>query len=187
MPSRDDWVAAGLRALAEGGEQAIRVDPLAGALGVTKGSFHHHFRGAGDLRAAVLESHERAQRELVEAVTRETDGLDASAAIAHLGDLVARLPDDALERAVRAWAATDAAAAAAQARIDGARLAALEALWRHAVPEGQARTAALVPLLVVIGASASTVASRADLESVLGMLAGLAPHVPEQGMEADIC
>lgn len=179
MPSRDDWIAAGLRALASGGEQTIRVDPLAAALGVTKGSFHHHFRGAGDLRAAVLEAHERAQAELVDAVTAETDGLDASAAIAHLGALIARLPDDRLERAVRAWAATDPAAAAVQERVDAARLAALEAIWRQAVPEVHARTAALVPLLVLIGASATTVVSHADLEAVLTMLAGLAPHVPQ--------
>lgn len=39
--------------------------------------------------------------------------------------------------------------------------------------------AALVPLLAVIGASATTIASRADLEAVLRMLAGLAPHVPD--------
>ncbi|MCH1882307.1 TetR/AcrR family transcriptional regulator [Agrococcus sp. ARC_14] len=178
MPSRDDWIQAGLRALADGGEQTIRVDPLAAALGVTKGSFHHHFRGAGALREAVLEAHERSQAELVEAVTAEVDGLEASDAIARLGALVARVPDDGLERAVRAWAATDEAAASVQARIDGGRLAALEALWRRAVPAADARTAALVPLLVLIGASASTVASRADLESVLSMLAGLAQHVP---------
>ncbi|WP_206447350.1 TetR/AcrR family transcriptional regulator [Agrococcus sp. KRD186] len=179
MPSRDDWIEAGLRALGAGGEQTIRVDPLAAALGVTKGSFHHHFRGAGDLRAAVLEAHERAQAELVAAVTAEIGDLDASAAVAHLGALIARLPDDRLERAVRAWAATDAAAAAVQERIDAARLAALEAIWRKAVPAAHARTAALVPLLALIGASASTVASRADLEAVLTILAGLAPHVPQ--------
>lgn len=179
MPSRHDWIEAGLEALADGGERALRVDPIAAALRVTKGSFHHHFRGAGELRSAVLEAHERAQLVLVETITDELDGMDASAAITHLGALIARLPDDRLERAVRAWAGTDAAAAAVQERVDGARLAALEALWEHAVPAEHARTAALVPLLAIIGASASTVASRADLEAVLGMLAQLAAHVPE--------
>ncbi|GEK80726.1 TetR/AcrR family transcriptional regulator [Agrococcus baldri] len=179
MPSRNDWIAAGLAALADGGERAVRIDPLAAALGVTKGSFHHHFRGAGDLRRGVLEAHEGAQLELVATVTAETGELEASAAIAQLGTLIAHLPEDGLERAVRAWAATDAEAAAVQQRIDAARLEALEALWRQAVPEPHARTAALVPLLAMIGASASTVATRADLEAVLTMLAGLAPHVPQ--------
>ncbi|SFS13959.1 transcriptional regulator, TetR family [Agrococcus baldri] len=179
MPSRDDWISAGLAALASGGERAVRIDPLATGLGVTKGSFHHHFRGAGDLRLAVLEAHERAQLELVDAVTAGVDGLDASAAIARLGALIAQVPEDGLERAVRAWAANDDAASAVQQRVDAARLAMLQALWRRAVPGAHARTAALVPLLAVIGASASTVATRADLEAVLTMLADLAPHVPQ--------
>lgn len=178
MPSRDDWIAAGLDALASGGERSIRVDPLASRLGVTKGSFHHHFRGAADLRLAVLEAHEHVQLELVAAVRSQVEGLDASAALDLLGTLIGRLPDDRLERAVRSWAAVDDAAAAVQARIDAARLAAIEALWLQVVPAPHARTAALVPLLAMVGASASSVASRTDLDAVLRMLAGLARHVP---------
>ncbi|GAA1425439.1 TetR/AcrR family transcriptional regulator [Agrococcus citreus] len=178
MPSRDDWVATGLDALAAAGEGAIRVDPLAARLGVTKGSFHHHFRGAADLRRAVLAAHELAQLELVERVRDDVAGLDASAALDRLGDLIGRLPDDRLERAVRSWAAIDADAEGVQARVDAARLTAIEALWLQVVPPQHARTAALVPLLAMIGASASSVATRADLDAVLRMLAGLARHVP---------
>lgn len=178
MPSRDDWTRAGLDALAAGGEGAIRVDPLAARLGVTKGSFHHHFRGAADLRRAVLAAHEGAQLELVRRVRDEVADIDASAALDRLGELIGRLPDDRLERAVRSWAAVDPAAADVQARVDEARLTAIEALWLQVVPAPHARTAALVPLLAMIGASASGVASRADLDAVLRLLAGLAQHVP---------
>lgn len=178
MPSRDDWVAAGLDALADAGERAIRVDPLAARLGVTKGSFHHHFRGAADLRGAVLDAHERTQLELVGRVRAEVAGLDASAALDLLGQLIGRLPDDRLERAVRSWAAHDATATGVQERIDAARLAAIEALWLQVVPPPHARTAALVPLLAMIGASASGIATRTDLDAVLRMLARLARHVP---------
>ena len=178
MPSRDDWIEAGLEALGAGGERAIRVDPLAASLRVTKGSFHHHFRGAADLRRAVLAAHERAQLDLVGTIESEVDGMDASAALDHLGALIARVPADRLERAVRSWAAVDDEAAAVQARIDAARLAAIEALWSQVVPRQHARTAALVPLLTLVGASATTVASRADLDAVLDLLAGLARHVP---------
>ncbi|MGM1030779.1 MAG: TetR/AcrR family transcriptional regulator [Actinomycetota bacterium] len=178
MPSRDDWIAAGLDALAVAGEGAIRVDPLAARLGVTKGSFHHHFRGAAELRHAVLGAHERDQLALVDRVAAEVADLDASAALDRLGELIGRLPDDRLERAVRSWAANDPAAGAVQARIDAARLGAVEALWLQAVPEPHARTAALVPVLAMIGASASSVATRDDLDAVLRMLAALARHVP---------
>lgn len=184
MPSRDDWVAAGLDALAAGGERGIRVDPLAARLGVTKGSFHHHFRGAAELRLAVLDAHERTHLELVGTIESELHGMDASDALDHLGALIARVPDDRLERAVRSWAAIDDEAAAVQARVDRARLEAIETLWRQVVPEQHARTAALVPLLTLVGASATTVASRADLDAVLRMLAQLAKHVPAIVAEA---
>lgn len=48
---RDRWVAEGLRALADGGPGAVRVDSLAKTIGVTRGGFYWHF----DDRAALLE------------------------------------------------------------------------------------------------------------------------------------
>ncbi|HYP55470.1 MAG TPA: helix-turn-helix domain-containing protein, partial [Solirubrobacterales bacterium] len=42
---RTAWVEEGLRALATGGPDAVRVEALARALGVTKGGFYWHFDG----------------------------------------------------------------------------------------------------------------------------------------------
>ena len=47
----DKWIEAGLQELAAGGPDAVRVEHLAQALGVTKGSFYRHF----DDRDALLE------------------------------------------------------------------------------------------------------------------------------------
>src|SRR5262245_46590032 len=52
--SRHDWVRLGLRVLAESGIDAVRVEPLAARLGVTKGSFYWHFRDRPALHAAML-------------------------------------------------------------------------------------------------------------------------------------
>jgi AcrR family transcriptional regulator len=49
---RKDWIAAGLKALARGGPEAVRVEPLARELGATKGSFYWHFAN----REALLET-----------------------------------------------------------------------------------------------------------------------------------
>src|SRR5258708_7678611 len=61
--SRDDWTAAALDAIAEGGLAAVAVEPLAVRLGVTKGSFYAHFASRDELIEAVLarweESHSR--------------------------------------------------------------------------------------------------------------------------------
>ena len=40
---RSTWIEAGLAALASGGPDAVRVDLLAKALGVTRGGFYWHF------------------------------------------------------------------------------------------------------------------------------------------------
>ena len=52
--TRDDWVDAAYRALLEGGSRAVAVAPLAGRLGVTRGSFYHYFTNREELLAAAL-------------------------------------------------------------------------------------------------------------------------------------
>ncbi len=52
LVTRDGWADAALQALGERGLAAIAVEPLARALGVTKGSFYWHFKD----RAALLEA-----------------------------------------------------------------------------------------------------------------------------------
>ena len=49
---RIDWLDAGLATLAEGGLASVRIGPLCRRVGVTTGSFYHHFAG----RAAFLEA-----------------------------------------------------------------------------------------------------------------------------------
>jgi AcrR family transcriptional regulator len=57
--SAQDWTNAALRALADGGVAAVRVDVLARGLGVTRGSFYWHFADRDALLQAALEQWER--------------------------------------------------------------------------------------------------------------------------------
>ena len=50
------WIEAALEALADGGVEAVRVEPLAKALDVTKGSFYWHFADRRALIDAMLTS-----------------------------------------------------------------------------------------------------------------------------------
>ena len=62
-----------------------------------------------------------------------------------------------LEVAVRAWSYSDPAALAVQTRVDAARLSALEAIWHRLLDDhDQARIYALVPYLIMVGASMSS-------------------------------
>lgn len=63
--SRDDWAAAGLAALVDGGLAAVAVEPLAKRLGATKGSFYWHFTNRDALLAAVLERWEAETEDLI--------------------------------------------------------------------------------------------------------------------------
>jgi AcrR family transcriptional regulator len=52
--SVSDWMQAARVALLHSGPDGVRVEPLARALGVTKGSFYWHFRDRADLLEALL-------------------------------------------------------------------------------------------------------------------------------------
>src|ERR1700733_9028815 len=57
--SRKRWIEEGLRALAAGGPEAVRIEPLARRLGVTRGGFYHQFADRAALLGEMLDSWER--------------------------------------------------------------------------------------------------------------------------------
>jgi AcrR family transcriptional regulator len=59
--SRDLWIGAAVQAIITRGVEGVAVEPLAAALGITKGSFYWHFRSRSEvLEAAVLRWEERS-------------------------------------------------------------------------------------------------------------------------------
>ncbi|NEW37042.1 helix-turn-helix transcriptional regulator, partial [Nocardia cyriacigeorgica] len=52
------WIEQGLRALASGGPDAVRVEALAQSLGVTKGGFYGHFADRKALLREMLDTWE---------------------------------------------------------------------------------------------------------------------------------
>src|SRR2546421_10480729 len=80
---RSSWVDEGLRALAAGGPDAVRIEPLARALGVTKGGFYWHFDDRRALLEEMLDTWERMSvDEVIEHV--ESEGGDARARLRRL-------------------------------------------------------------------------------------------------------
>jgi AcrR family transcriptional regulator len=69
--TRDDWVAAALAAVAEGGLATVAVEPLAARLGTTKGSFYWHFPNRDALLVAALAAWEETT---TTAVLAEVEG-----------------------------------------------------------------------------------------------------------------
>jgi AcrR family transcriptional regulator len=179
MSTRDRWLSEGLAVLAADGAAGVRADRIAARLGLTKGSFHHHFAGIEDYRHALLDRHEHDQLAVLDRITAELEQVSADTALARLPKRLTDLFEADLERAVRSWAVADPAARAVQERLDSARLAFLRDLWTRMLGGGRrAHVAALVPHLIAIGASmAQPRLAAKDLRAVFDLLAALAPGV----------
>jgi AcrR family transcriptional regulator len=124
---RSRWIDEGLRALAAGGPDAVRIEPLAQTLGVTRGGFYWHFNDRNALLEEILDRWERATTE--EAMERlEREGGDARA---RLRRLLALTSSSVLmtDLAVRDWARRDPAVAERLRRVDNRRMDYLRSLF----------------------------------------------------------
>ena len=119
---RSRWIEEGLRALAAGGPDAVRVEPLAQALGVTKGGFYWHF---GSRQALLDEMLDTWERESVDEVIERADagGPDGREALQRLFALGLEGFDIlTTDLAVRDWARRDEAVAERLRRVDNRRM-----------------------------------------------------------------
>jgi AcrR family transcriptional regulator len=124
---RSEWIRQGLRALAEGGPDAVRIEPLAKELGVSRGGFYWHFEDRGALLAAMLDTWEQATTEDV-AERLESEGGDTHAKLRRLFMLTSPGVVQT-DLAIRDWARRDHAVAERLRRIDNRRMGHLRALF----------------------------------------------------------
>ncbi|MBV6698210.1 TetR/AcrR family transcriptional regulator [Kitasatospora aureofaciens] len=135
---RDKWIEEGMRALAAGGPDAVRIEPLAQALGVSKGGFYGYFRNRDALLTEILDTWERTVTEnVIDEV--ESGGGDARAKLVRLY-AIASAGDDpmtsiASELAVRDWARRDEAVADRLRGIDNRRMEYMRTLFRAFCPD----------------------------------------------------
>ena len=101
--SPQDWARAALEAMRTGGLASVAVEPLAAALGTTKGSFYWHFRNRDALVEAALALWEQEHTEAVIAlVEAEVEPLDRLRTL--LTVVIGSTGEDSLELAVLATA-----------------------------------------------------------------------------------
>jgi AcrR family transcriptional regulator len=126
---RSGWLDEGLRALAAGGPDAVRIELLAKALGVSKGGFYWHFANRDVFLGKLLDMWE--QRSLDEVIERvEAEGGDARTKLRRLFALAASANGLLkVDLAVRAWARSDKAVAKRLRRVDNRRMAYLRSLF----------------------------------------------------------
>ncbi|CAN5188158.1 TetR/AcrR family transcriptional regulator [soil metagenome] len=112
----EEWVRAGLKALAKSGASALKADKLAVGLGVSRGSFYWHFADVPAFHAAVLKRwREVALENIIAEIETTSDPLEALLYRAFAGG-------SGVESAVRAWATADAQARKAVDAVDAERV-----------------------------------------------------------------
>jgi AcrR family transcriptional regulator len=174
MVTRTEWLDAGLELLADEGAPAVTIERLTGKLGVTKGSYYHHFKGAAGYRTALLEYFEaQFTTRLIDIVEGDAE---PSAKLQHLLRLVLSDPDNArLEIAVRAWALQDPEVRAAQERVDRARTAYLKELCHGLKTDVDPDRFAQLLYLILIGAEqVLPPVAKTDLRDIYAMTLRLA-------------
>jgi AcrR family transcriptional regulator len=140
---------AAFEVLAERGHDGLTIAALGQRLGVTKGSFYHHFRDfpafVDALMAHWAAEHATRLIALSESLTDPLERMDLLAGIA------VGLPHGA-EAAIRAWSWSNERVATVQRQVDQARLAHLTSAGADlGLPDEQARVVATISLSVLIG------------------------------------
>ena len=149
------WVVAAFDALADGGIDAVRVEPLAKALDITKGSFYWHFADRRALLDAMLEAWMQGR---VAAIRQQAPLRGAPAAVLRqVADLYTRNANArglAIELAIRALARTDDGAAKAVRGVDRERLQQVGDLFAAlGWPRGEAQARAVLFYSYLFGQS----------------------------------
>lgn len=148
--TRDDWTAAALSALAEGGVGAVAVEPLAVKVGATKGSAYWHFPNREALLLAAVERWEREHTEAVIAlVEAEREPMGRLRLL--FGTVLERDEQVRIELALLA-AKDDPIIAATLERVTGRRIDYLEEVFAALGFEGErARSRAVLSYSVYLG------------------------------------
>ncbi|MEQ8697918.1 MAG: TetR/AcrR family transcriptional regulator [Bauldia litoralis] len=115
------WIDAAIEVMAEHGVDAVKVEPLARRLGVTKGSFYWHFKDRSALLSALLDHWEDARTAATIGVVDSVGGGPAEKMRKLFEVSVADMESLRIEMAVRDWARNDQRAHIAVRAVDARR------------------------------------------------------------------
>ncbi len=163
------YFEAAMSILRSEGYEGLTIQAMCERLGVTKGSFYHHFEGMGGFVVGLMEFWEAEQTtDLFDAAEAEVSSLDRSRLI-----LTASLElDHEAERSIRVWSTTNDRVATTLRRVDTAREERVRRIWESdGLDSESARVAAKMGLAILIGyQNSSTGFDLSDLEDSLATM-----------------
>jgi len=170
--SRETWLDEGLRLLQQDGIDNVRIDTLCTRLGMTKGSFYHHFKN----HQAYLESllghwEDKYTSQFIDHAEKGESPLEK---IERLNDIVMTAYDDP-EVYIRAWALTDDTARETVSRVDQRRINYLIGLYvALGMPEDKALIVSNTIYTTLIGTQyVMPLLKRQDILNMFNYIAGL--------------
>lgn len=148
--TKTDWLKKGLQVLSQKGYNHLRLEYLCEQLGVTRGSFYHHFEDINDYVDKLMEYWEDNSNAIMDQVA-DSGGTAL--------DRLNRLQQDVfeisakLEVVVRAWATFNKTVLKYMRRIDRKRIDFITELYlEHGYPERAAETTAKIEYMAYVGA-----------------------------------
>jgi len=122
---KSDWLEFGLEKLVESGPDALKADPLAKAMSVSRGSFYWHFEDIEAFRKGVLALwREKATQHVIDVVNEEPNSADRLVRLLS----IAFTSELEMERATRAWAMQNPDVAAVVDDVDADRVEYIKSL-----------------------------------------------------------
>jgi AcrR family transcriptional regulator len=121
--TKRDWWLAGITLLAAKGSQGLTIDALCQKMGVTKGSFYHHFKSYENYIKSLLDFYETEGT--FDIIDQLKDLPTPMEKLKGLIDMVVKASTDYLEypeKSIRAWSNYDESVKEVVARVDKRRL-----------------------------------------------------------------
>jgi AcrR family transcriptional regulator len=166
------WMEKALEVLAQQGSAKLRVDQIAKALGVTKGSFYAHFEGRDDFLESVVHYWDEEYTRRVKRLVDERGGA-ARDRLSHVVQIVCEEDLSSYDMAVYSWASHEPTIALAVGRTLKFRMDYVASLFRQMGFRGgklKVRAEALVGFMLLRGylpSSSTSVPSKRTLDDWL--------------------
>ena len=177
--SRKDWILAAFRALTKAGPHALKVEPLARSMNVSKGSFYWHFKDIYALKTAMIAHWQAvAAAEIIAQVHRTEQAPPAALSrllVLTVSPRKAPFGGPTTEAAIRDWGRDEPQVAEAMRTVDRQRVDFIAGLMRqYGLPAIQARQNARLFYAALIGLEAlqpsGFTSTQPDLQALLAQL-----------------
>jgi len=146
---KDKWLEHGIKNLATNGPSALTIDGMCEHLGVTKGSFYHHFKNRNIFIGELLVYWE--QRDTNRVISHASEVGDVKERVNRLDDQISRF-DSRLERAIRSWARMDKDVAKVLNRVDKRRIDYLQEVYsEYSLEEHTVRQLSMLAYACYVG------------------------------------